>query len=260
MILMIIPICMVLISCSKTRMDSNPQSGKATKDRIISDCFDHQNKFKPVLTIRSRTSYLEKAYDYRPVESAKGFIAWDFTLDGKLDYIFIEKMITDEENKQTYDSSKIRLVICGSNTKKDKAVNYARIMPHFSLYESYLPDFQAESYKISVVAKKLIIRRNYHEHNWGSDETINTYLYDTNRKDFYLAHQDISSTSGDGYRNDIFESYDHVLGIYSKKHSCGAYVGPCKPLNITGRFRTRLIYLSSAKDIFSPAIQHKDLL
>lgn len=254
----IIFFCLVVFlnaACSNTKKTSLRPT--ANKNSIIDACSDPSKKYHHVTTIKSRTSYLEKSYDYQPVIDPKGFIAWDFTKDNRLDYIFIEKQ---QKRNETQDDNglKIRLVICKSHTNHKDFVRYQRMLPNFSLYQSILPDFQVESHRISTKKEKLILRRNYHEHNWGSDETINTYQYDTLRKDFILVEQELTSSSGDGYRNDTHESYDFNDGQYITTRKCGAFVGPCKPNNSSGSFYAKSISLSSSVNIFQLQVVSKD--
>lgn len=230
----------------------------ANKNNIIQACFDLSGNYRQVTTIKSRTSYLEKAYDYQPVISENGFIAWDFTKDGRLDYIFIEKQ-QKPTLKKGQGSPKVRLVICKSRIDQNSIVRYQRVLPNFTLYESVHSDFQAESHKIRVEKNELILSRSYHEHNWGSDQTINSYQYNTQKSDFILVKQHLISSSGDGYRNDTLENYDFRDGQYLKTRHCGEFVGVCKTGQESGSFRGRTIKLSNSLDIFQSKVQIVDL-
>jgi len=174
------------------------------------------------------------------------------------DYIFIEKQ-KKHNDKQDESSLNVRLVICKSHTNHNNVVRYQRMVPKFSLYQSILTDFQVESHRISVQKEKLILKKNYHEHNWGNDKTINSYQYDILRKEFILVAQELTSSSGDGYRNDTHESYDFSAGQYFKTHHCSVFVGSCKSNRSSGSFHTKSIYLSNSVNIFLLQVQKKDL-
>ena len=243
------------VACSSTKNIS--QYVIAHNNSVVQACLDSTKQYHQVSTIKSRTSYLEKAYDYQPITAKKGFVAWDFNEDKKLDYIFIEK-----QQKQTFKKNqtiaKVRLVICASQGSQNSA-QYKRILPNFTLYESILPDFQAEAHKIRVHKSDLIISRSYHEHNWGSDQVLNFYQYDIKHSDFKLVNQEILSNSGDGYRNDTQETYDYQNRRYTKKQTCGQFVGPCQSGVKKGSFKVKSIYLSNSFDIFQAQISSKNL-
>lgn len=251
-------VCFSLTSCTTKKLDHfSTQLTQPNKLDVVRACLDSSRHFYKISNIQSRTSYLEKAYDYYPIENSKGFIPWDFSKDGKLDYIFLEKQKAQYVSKGSVP--KIHLVICKSQVKENNVLTYTRYIPEFTLYESILPDFQAESHRIKKLKDTLLINRNYHEHNWGSDSTINIYKYDALAKDFVLVEQEITSNSGDGYRNDIQEVYDYQRGTLTKDTSCGQFTGPCKPGQSRYTFKSRMIKLSEQKDTFSSQVSTKSL-
>ena len=189
---------------------------------IPNPCLDKGEQYQVISKIQSRTSYLDKAHPYKPIQSISGFIKQDYNQDAKDDFIFIER----KRDK----SSKLRLIFCES-----KNHGYQRRLPPFPLYESDLPDFQTSYQQISLQNNTLTLGDFRHEHNWGSDSTINTYRYNQQLKDFELIRREISSSSGDGLRSDIEESYFLNTRRYIKKSSCGALEDNCHSRYQTGR-------------------------
>lgn len=250
-------ICLVCFSLLSCTAKNNKQFIKASKFGVVRACLDPSKHYLKISSIKSRTSYLEKAYNYHPIEHPQYFIPWDFSKDGYLDYIFIEKQQAQYVAKGSV--SKIRLVICKSQIKRRNSLSYTRFYPKFSIYESSFPNFQVESHSIKKVKNTLILRRNYYEHNWGSDSTVNIYEFDKKVNGFKLLEQEIISSSGDGYRSDSQDNYDYKNGTLTKDLNCGLYTGPCKTGLSRYSFKSRIIKLSEQKDIFRPQVSQKEL-
>ena len=104
---------------------------------IPSFCLDRKRQYLPISTILSRTSYMDKATAYQPIQNKQGFIKQDYNQDNKQDFIFLERKQDKGQN--------IRLVFCQSNKQ-----GYQRRFPPFPIYESDLPDFQTSFQKISL--------------------------------------------------------------------------------------------------------------
>ena len=226
----------LLLACSSPVKDSSKVSAeKPSKSNdtqidfptlpIPHSCLDASYVYQPVKNIHSRTSYLDLAADYQPIQQPNGFIQHDFTHDGKLDYLFIER------EKKPLNSSKIRLVVCESSRK-----GYQRRLPHFPIYESESHDFQANSQIIEMTKNgELILTDNRHEHNWGSDSIRRVYRYNTALADFELASQEVTSSSGDGLRSDTYDIFFFSTNRYIRRSTCGGLEEGCKPQNSIGR-------------------------
>lgn len=223
-------VSLTMFGCSNINPAKTQQTPPINKWGIALSCQDHSGKYLPVKVIQSRTSYLEKASTYQPIKQADGIIANDFTKDGKVDFIFIEKQRKLLENTGRITPNKFRLVICESRTD-----SYLRITPAFTVYESDLPDFQAGWQSIQIKNDDLILENSYHEHNWGGDRTTNSYQYDAHLKDFAIVKQEITSNSGDGYRSDRYESYDLRKQRYEKIIKCGEFEEGCQSSTSRGK-------------------------
>jgi len=189
---------------------------------IPSFCLDRKRQYQPISTILSRTSYLDKATAYHPIQNKQGFIKQDYNQDGRQDFIFLEQKQGKSRN--------IRLVFCQSDRQ-----GYQRRYPPFPIYESDLPDYQASYQKISLINAYLQLSDFKHEHNWGSDSTISTYRYNRGLDDFELIRRETNSSSGDGLRSDTEESYFLTTKRFIKKSTCGGLEENCQSRFTIGR-------------------------
>ena len=220
--LLVFGLCFFLSACHPiVKKTTSINQGKLP---IPPSCLDKRQQYQAITSIQSRSSYLDKARPYKPIQSKSGFIKQDYNQDTKDDFIFIERK-RDKSNK-------LRLVFCES-----KRQGYQRKLPPFPLYESDLPDFQTSYQQINLQNNTLTLSDFRHEHNWGSDSTISTYRYNHQLKDFELMRREISSSSGDGMRSDIEESYFLSTRRYIKKSSCGAMEDNCHSRYQIGRIQ-----------------------
>lgn len=179
-------------------------------------CLDPSRHYYPVNQLTTITSLNSKPKNYTPINAAKNIIRHDFNNDKFTDYIFIELMKKAPQDKA-------RFVICTSSRK-----NHIRRLPNFSIHINTKPDFQNIYERIEWKNNQLILSTFKSEHNWGSDDEIAHYRYDTKRNDFILVSHELVSSSGDGLRSDTYEFYDYDNQRYKQENTCGNLEEGCQ--------------------------------
>jgi hypothetical protein len=207
-----------LFSCSHIKDKKN--SYKHTV--LPTTCLDQLRHYYPVEQLTTITSLNSKPKKYSPINAAKNIIKNDFNNDKFMDYIFIELIKKAPQDKA-------RLVICTSSEN-----NHMRRLPNYPIHINTKPDFQSIYERIEWKNNQLILSTFKSEHNWGSDDEIAHYRYDTKRSDFILVSHELVSSSGDGLRSDTYEFYDYDHQRYKSKNTCGNLEEGCQSSKSNG--------------------------
>ncbi len=185
-------------------------------------CLDQSRHYYPVNQLTTITSLNSKPKKHTPIKATKNIIRHDFNNDKITDYIFIELMKKARQDKA-------RLVICTSAGN-----NHTRRFPNFPIHIKTKPDFQSIYEHIEWRNNQLILSTFKSEHNWGSDDEIAHYRYDTKRNDFILASHELVSSSGDDLRRDTYEFYDYDHQRYKRENTCRNLEEDCQNATSNG--------------------------
>ena len=189
---------------------------------LPSACLEKTGTFTPVKNIKTKTSFLEKEKRYSPIKANNGTIKSDFNNDNTPDYFFIENNLTNIQSKP-------QLVLCISSGR-----HYQRKLPPFPIHVNTKPDFQSIHERIEWKNNQLILSVFKYEHNWGSDDELNSYHYSNKNQDFILDKRELVSSSGDGMRSNTHTIYNLKSLRYQKKSQCGSQEEACHPYQLKG--------------------------